>query len=243
MAAPTPEKGGSGSRAKYGNFNNYYQFNKPEERLKMLPKDLITYCNLTDQSQVVALDIGCNSGELTTHLYRNLASSGLTDVKMLAIDIDSSLIECAKKNCSCPETIEYMCLDITSNDSIESLIAYLRKVGKDAFDITFCFSVTMWIHLNHGDNGLKQFLETVSKNTHFLLVEAQLWKCYRSASRRMRRGNETEFQNLETLSMNVNVEDNIHDFLQGRCGLEVVECFGQTQWGRKVTLYQRKKAM
>ncbi|XP_037579905.1 pre-miRNA 5'-monophosphate methyltransferase-like [Dermacentor silvarum] len=243
MAAPMPEKGGSGSRAKYGNFNNYYQFNKPEERLKMLPKDLVTYCNLTDQSQVVALDIGCNSGELTTHLCRNLASSGLTDVKMLAIDIDSSLIECAKKNCSCPETIEYMCLDITSNDSIESLIAYLKKVGKDAFDITFCFSVTMWIHLNHGDSGLKQFLETVSKNTHFLLVEAQLWKCYRSASRRMRRGNETEFQNLDTLSMNVNVEDNIHDFLQGRCGLEVVECFGQTQWGRKVTLYQRKKAV
>lgn len=62
MAAPTPEKGGSGSRAKYGNFNNYYQFNKPEERLRMLPKDLVAYCNLSDQPQVVALDIGCNSG-------------------------------------------------------------------------------------------------------------------------------------------------------------------------------------
>uniref|UniRef100_A0A1E1XCQ1 RNA methyltransferase n=1 Tax=Amblyomma aureolatum TaxID=187763 RepID=A0A1E1XCQ1_9ACAR len=243
MAAPTPERGGSGSRAKYGNFNNYYQFNKPEERLKMLPKDLVAYCNLSDQSQVVALDIGCNSGELTTHLYRNLASSGMTDVKMLAIDIDSSLIECAKKNCSYPEAIEYMCLDIASNASVESLTAYLEKLGRDAFDVTFCFSVTMWIHLNHGDTGLKQFLETVSKNTHFLLVEAQLWKCYRSASRRMRRSNETEFQNLDTLSMNVNVEDNIHDFLQGRCGLQVVECFGQTQWGRKVTLYKRKEAV
>lgn len=209
----------------------------------MLPKDLVSYCNLSAQPQVVALDIGCNSGELTTHLYRNLASSGTADVKMLAIDIDSSLIECAQRNCSCPEMIEYMCLDITSDASVESLRAYLKKMGKDAFDITFCFSVTMWIHLNHGDSGLKQFLELVSKNTHFLLVEAQLWKCYRSASRRMRRSNEAEFQDLDSLGMNVNVEDNIHDFLQGRCGLEVVECFGQTQWGRKVTLYQRKAAV
>jgi hypothetical protein len=37
----------------------------------------------------------------------------------------------------------------------------------------------MWIHLNHGDDGLWAFLEQVSSMTDHLIVEPQPWKCYR----------------------------------------------------------------
>jgi hypothetical protein len=44
-------------------------------------------------------------------------------------------------------------------------------------------SVTMWIHLNHGDDGLSRFLEVVASYTHYLLLEPQPWKCYQTAAR------------------------------------------------------------
>uniref|UniRef100_A0A8D8QSC4 RNA methyltransferase n=1 Tax=Cacopsylla melanoneura TaxID=428564 RepID=A0A8D8QSC4_9HEMI len=53
------------------------------------------------------------------------------------------------------------------------------------FDIVFCFSVTMWIHLNHGDQGLLDFLEKISSLGKYLVLENQLWKCYRNAQRRI----------------------------------------------------------
>ncbi|EEC01203.1 conserved hypothetical protein, partial [Ixodes scapularis] len=231
--------GNNAGAAKFGNFRNYYQFNKPEARLERLPDDLSSFCMLNEQRQIVALDIGCNSGALTTQLYRMLTASGSGYVKVLAIDIDESLIQCAEKSNPFPDSIEYMCLDIMADTSGQAIADYLARYSHKTFDITFCFSVTMWIHLNHGDEGLKSFLVSVCANTRYLLLEAQLWKCYRSASRRMRRASCDEFQHLDTLRMNINVEENIHSFLLGRCCMELVQCFGQTQWDRKVTLYRK----
>ena len=45
--------------ARNGNFINYYQFNPAEERVKLVPRDI-----LLDGKEValVCLDVGCNSG-------------------------------------------------------------------------------------------------------------------------------------------------------------------------------------
>ncbi|XP_008483186.1 pre-miRNA 5'-monophosphate methyltransferase [Diaphorina citri] len=53
------------------------------------------------------------------------------------------------------------------------------------FNVVFCFSVTMWIHLNHGDQGLLEFLDKISSLGKYLILENQLWKCYRNAQRRI----------------------------------------------------------
>ena len=45
------------------------------------------------------------------------------------------------------------------------------------------FSVTMWIHLHHGDEGLERFLRLVSEVGEFILLEPQPWKCYQTAAR------------------------------------------------------------
>ncbi len=41
----------------------------------------------------------------------------------------------------------------------------------------------MWIHLNHGDEGLTKFLEVVARYSDYILLEPQPWKCYQTAAR------------------------------------------------------------
>jgi hypothetical protein len=41
----------------------------------------------------------------------------------------------------------------------------------------------MWIHLNHGDEGLTKFLEVVASYSKYILLEPQPWKCYQTAAR------------------------------------------------------------
>lgn len=50
-------KGANPGAVQYGNFINYYQFHPPDDRVKLLPKNIWitgTVC--------IALDIGCNAG-------------------------------------------------------------------------------------------------------------------------------------------------------------------------------------
>ncbi|XP_064485153.1 pre-miRNA 5'-monophosphate methyltransferase-like isoform X2 [Ornithodoros turicata] len=178
--------------------------------------------------------------ELTICLYKYLTSSEGTDVHVLGIDLDAELIQRAQQSNPFPNSVHYMCLDVMDEHCQPTLLTYLKKLQQTHFDITFCFSVTMWIHLNHGDVGLKSFLETTCRYTDFLLLEAQTWKCYRNASRRMRREGKKEFQNLDSLSMNINVVENIRDYIEGKCNMDVYQCFGETVWNRRVTLYKKK---
>lgn len=82
------------------------------------------------------------------------------------IDIDPELISRAiHKNHA---EIEFKCLDIMKDTE-----------GRRQFDLVTCLSITMWIHLHHGDQGLFHFLDRVIQMTDHLLIEPQPWKCYR----------------------------------------------------------------
>ena len=55
-----PKEPGS---ARFGNFINYYSFNPPERRMKLIPKSLLADAGLTDRKKkIFILDIGCNAG-------------------------------------------------------------------------------------------------------------------------------------------------------------------------------------
>lgn len=69
------------------------------------------------------------------------------------------------------------------SQNLNNTEAILKKEPK--FNIVFCFSVTMWIHLNHGDRGLYEFLQKIVTLGKYLVLENQPWKCYRNAQRRM----------------------------------------------------------
>lgn len=149
--------------------------------------------------------------DLTESLFENLSqnvSQTSTDVpnlakniKLLGIDIDETLIARAIEKNKYKENISYMCLNIMEPSAMEFLTQYIaREKNKEEtqrynesvpstkttkFNIVFCFSVTMWIHLNHGDQGLLEFLEKIVSLGEYLVLENQLWKCYRNAQRRM----------------------------------------------------------
>lgn len=187
---------------------------------------------------VKSVDIGCNSGELTLALHEQLRQMN-KPVHTIGIDIDPVLIKRAKSllvNNDFGE-VDFRTMDLMREDERQRFVA--EFCGK--FDICFCFGVTMWIHLNHGDEGLQQFLRWITSHCEFLLLEPQTWKCYRNASRRMRRQDKTMFQNLDSFKWKVDVLDRIDAFIRNECAMEIVNYFGTTEWGRPVTLYRRNK--
>jgi hypothetical protein len=52
------------------------------------------------------------------------------------------------------------------------------------FNLVSAFSVTMWVHLHYGDDGLQQLLKWLSSHCYHMLIEPQPWKCYKTALKR-----------------------------------------------------------
>ena len=187
-----------GNGHKYGNYHDYYSFHPSDVRTSLLPpnifQDLHDNDNDNDDTKIFnVLDIGCNEGNLTIDMYNRIRSELSNDITIhvIGIDIDEMLIDRANKKekivCSnsnnSNDTIQFITIDIMNNDSI-SIISN-RK-----FHFISIFSVTMWIHLNHGDDGLRNFLyNTIDllTNKGSLLIEPQPWKCYKKAAKRLRK--------------------------------------------------------
>ena len=229
--------------ARNGNFQNYYQFNPPMERISLLPKDLFKDLK-RPASGWKALDVGCNSGDLTCSLLEHLAIDWV-----LGVDIDRTLIDFAKEKHeeflkANEDRIKFVTMDMTKdcNEVIQDLKSQLPGEADDPpFGVIFCFSVSMWIHLNHGDEGLQNFIRTISKLTHYLVLEPQPWKCYRTASRRMRKLGQPDFEQLK-LMKNTDEESlmNHIDFICGEAGFKKLKVFGETSnWKRKLILFQK----
>lgn len=105
---------------------------------------------------------------------------------VLGVDIDEVLIErAAKKSVQLTEgdAVQFRHVDVMTSKFSKEITPFLelatRSTAERKFDLITCFSVTMWIHLNNGDDGLWKFLETVSDMTEHLIIEPQTWKCYR----------------------------------------------------------------
>ena len=182
-----------------------------------------------------------NSGQwfqnLTTAHYKKLGE-GEEEVKILGVDIDSLLIDRAKENNTVKDDISFLALDLMSDseDVMKILRTFLDGLNKTRFDLICVFSVTMWIHLNHGDKGLRTFINLLCRQTRFLLLEPQPWKCYQTAARRMRKLGKPEFEKMKDLEIRgPGVEQGILEMCKEE-GMVVEVEFGETQWNRKLIL-------
>ena len=111
----------------------------------------------------------------------------------------------------------------------------------ERFHLVSCFSVTMWIHLNHGDAGLESFLRVLATWADCLLIEPQPWKCYRQAAFRLRRQGKPEpvcFQALSARS-DKNMEQYIQQVLASAFSCRTI-CDGAGTWKRKLLLFCRR---
>ncbi|XP_030747954.1 probable RNA methyltransferase CG11342 [Sitophilus oryzae] len=231
-------RNGNPGAVQFGNFINYYQFNSPEKRISLLPKDIWSE-SIEENRKWEILDIGCNTGDLTVALYDFFTNIlGITDCKVIGIDIDPQLIQRAiEKNKS--NNISFNCVDIMDSMNYQTIIKYLKDNDLERFDLVTCFSITMWIHLNHGDLGLKSFLNNVSKISNFLIIEPQPWKCYKAAVKRMKLSDYI-FPEFKKLAIQQNVEDEIEKIILDECNLVKLKESQKTDWGRKILFFKRK---
>ena len=180
-----------GNGHKYGNYHDYYTFHPADVRTSLLPADIFQNLHDNDDKIFNVLDIGCNEGNLTIDMYNRIRLSLSNDItiNVIGIDIDEMLIDRANKkekivnSNNNNDTIQFMTVDIMNNDSISIL-------SNRKYHFISIFSVTMWIHLNHGDDGLRNFLyNTIDllTNKGSLLIEPQPWKCYKKAAKRLRK--------------------------------------------------------
>ncbi|KAK9890525.1 hypothetical protein WA026_010601 [Henosepilachna vigintioctopunctata] len=214
--------------AKHGNFINYYKFHTPDERIKLLPKTVWPdpcYC----------LDIGCNSGDMTM-AFSTFLNECSSSNEILGIDIDPVLIERAKENCS-SKKINFECINIMNSNDLEIIQKYLSKKKITKFNVVTCFSITMWIHLNNGDSGLRTFLQRISEFGEVLIIEPQPWKCYKTAVKRMRRAN-FEFPHFNTLTFRGNIEIDIENILTNEFRKKKIFETQNNNWGRKLLFFQ-----
>lgn len=108
---------------------------------------------------------------------------------VIGVDIDPKLIKKATMKTvevEGDDVLRFMTGDlvdpIVSNRLLESFYRENCNGLKDTklrFTLVTCFSVLMWIHINHGDDGLRKVLQYLSDSTDHLLLEVQNWKCYR----------------------------------------------------------------
>nr|XP_046239105.1 pre-miRNA 5'-monophosphate methyltransferase [Scatophagus argus] len=232
--------------APYGNFINYYTFNPPENRLSLIPATLLQDLGYSDHHQTtLILDVGCNSGELSIAFYKHLVQepaceeeSGRRKVNLLGFDLDETLIRRAQQTNPLPSSISFIPLDIIKDTN--QLQDYLKQHGCSHFHLCLCLAVTMWVHLNHGDSGLLQLLSHLASISQHLLLEAQPWKCYRSAARRLRKLGRSDFDHFKTLKIRGDIAEHAREHLERHCDMELVQSFGSTAWDRKLLLFKKR---
>lgn len=179
-------------------------------------------------------------------LYKHLqghSSSGDTaerELRLLGFDLDEDLILRAEQSNPFPENISFIPLDITHDlSSRTQLESYLARFGRSRFHLCACLAVTMWVHLNHGDAALLGLLSLLASLCEHLLLEAQPWKCYRSAARRLRKLGRHDFDHFRKLEIRGDIAEHAREHLERRCGMELVRSFGNTTWDRKLLFFRR----
>lgn len=163
---------------------------------------------------------------------------GKADSYILGIDLDPILIARAEDANKYTSNVTYKCVNYM-RDREGIIPLYLKQCSKNYFDVIFCFSVTMWIHLNHGDEGLKEFLISVSMQTNMVVIEPQPWKCYKSAVRRMKRSGGS-FPKFVNLKMRDQIALDIENIFLNECNFIKIEketvC---TEWGRQLLFFKK----
>ncbi|CAJ0920098.1 unnamed protein product, partial [Mesorhabditis belari] len=188
----------------YGNFDRYYGIRldagQRDSRLEVLRKEWF--------EKKTILDIGCNVGLITIAIAKDYAPR-----RILGIDIDDHLIGVARKNIRhyCDESIEIKGKYPASFSQQFGPVAHLPTTFKtkfpdnvwfrrenyvlqsdelletiqEEFDVIMALSITKWIHLNWGDDGIRRFFLRAFRQLRpggRLILEVQPYTSYRKRS-------------------------------------------------------------
>lgn len=202
-AAEAPRGGGRKSRPcfRYGNYRGYYGYRVGAELedhrlLALLPE---WFCGRR------CLDIGCNEGLVSLTLAVKFLTASFEGV-----DIDGSLVQAAQAKlrrlqraaveaaaqlaAAAPgETVPEERASLAAAAAALASTRYRRAnfleldLPAASVDTIVCLSVSKWVHLNWGDDGLLRLFDRcfdVLVPGGLLILEPQSWKSYRQALRK-----------------------------------------------------------
>jgi SAM-dependent methyltransferase len=187
------------------------------------------------------LDVGCNEGDLTFQVLIEAQQQLLKQdvvVKAVGIDLDDELIERAKEKYKDNTHLLFATVNIMEPDSLQN---FMTQHTISSFSLVSCFSITMWIHMNHGDAGLTQFLNIVGRVSNCsVLLEPQLWKSYRKANERCRRRGIPELPYFKTLKIK-DIKATCIDLYTNSFGMTLQQRNDETPgWNRPLILFSLK---
>jgi SAM-dependent methyltransferase len=232
------------TKDQFGNFHQYYHFNPVQKRISLFSEQLQTlYASLADGDSTTYLDVGCNEGDLTLAL-----SKFLNTHYSIGIDIDDVLITRARlKAKKRNQATAFVCGSFMgeqkhTDELLHSAVAEVGEANPQAtFTLVSAFSITMWVHLWHGDKGLRLFIERLAaRSSRFLLVEPQLWRSYKTCMRRRKKAKQTRLDGYDTLQHRVGVHFKIQEWIT-EMGFSLLVDFGTTHWNRPIWLFERNE--
>lgn len=159
----------------------------------------------------------------------------------MGIDIDGTLIEKARSDLARLKTDP----TVTANEAcaLENVIfrktnyilkdKTLLEIERPQYDCILCLSVTKWIHLNFGDDGIKFMFKRIYKQLNqngILVLEAQPFQTYKKRSRM----NQEILQNYK--SIRLKPDDFEKYLLSDDIGFKDAWCIADEQLLKKANL-------
>ncbi|CAG5117996.1 unnamed protein product [Candidula unifasciata] len=189
-----------------GNYNRYYGYRNKDS----VPDPRLQYFDPSWFKGRDVLDIGCNVGHITLAVAEHFQPH-----KILGMDIDGKLIQAARQNIrhmlslrrkdssKYPTSFEMIRGPREAHplmglsDNFPNNVLFLQgnyvpgseeilNLQKEEFDTILALSITKWIHLNSGDDGLKLFFQKIFRQLRpggRLILEPQPWSTYRKRAK------------------------------------------------------------
>jgi len=165
-----------------GNFSNYYSYRyagikgsleigvAADPRIRVL-KSAVGAANCLAGGSLI--DIGSNSGEFTLAVAKLFRCR-----KVIGLEIDGKLVQEAELHRSQAVGFDASAVEFAQSDFLE----WTCPVAP--VDAVLCLSVTKWIHLQHGDAGIRRLFQLVWQCLRpggLFVLEAQNWRSYGKA--------------------------------------------------------------
>jgi SAM-dependent methyltransferase len=226
-----------------GNYHKYYTFHSAQSRTELISGRNIFHSlwHSTGSLPIFRiLDIGCNEGDLSL-LILSLCRQELPSyvhIELIGADLDPHLINLAKTKAIEGENTSafFFTVDFTSSEQVTNFSS--SSEGK-LFNLITVFSTTMWVHINHGDDGLRLFFthaKSVLTEKGAILVEPQPGRCYTNAAKRCRKLVLEKPPYLHVVDKTA-VMTILESIIAGALDLKKIVCLGQEDWGRSLVLF------
>nr|CAB3263757.1 7SK snRNA methylphosphate capping enzyme-like [Phallusia mammillata] len=245
-----PKFRANNTRFQFGNYNQYYGYRNPQkfkdDRMELFKKEWF--------KEKDVLDVGCNVGHLTLLIARDFEPRKIVGVdiddnliKVARTNIrhySTAEVRSNVHNGKYPEcmSVQYGPIhgppvETGKNDSptFPNNVKFFKgnyvplkeevlNFQEPEYDVIMCMSVTKWIHLNWGDEGLTNTFRRFFKQLRpggKLILEPQDWSSYK----KKKKLTETIYQNFYQIKL---MPASFPNFLTKSIGFEKVEYLQNT---------------